>query len=363
MRGKAAVSFGEGEFTFEEVMYDKIGKDEVIVDVKAVGICHTDIASTKSIYPFTYPVILGHEGAGIIERKGSNIKDFEVGDHVVLSYSRCNNCQSCNSEKPYICESFYPLNTHGFTYDNKKKMSLANGKKISNFFGQSSFAEYALVHKNNLIKVSKHLPLEYLGPLSCGIMTGFGAVFEKLKPSKGESIVVFGCGTVGLSSIIASKLSECSTIVAVDINDKKLEYALQLGATHIINSKNQDVLKEINKINKTGIDYAVESTGIPKILTEIMECLKMPGEVVVLTAAKQGCKIEIDYKSIQAERKVMGTVMGSVNPKRFIPMLIKLYEEGKLPLEKIITFYPFEKINEAIQEIETGKTIKAVLKI
>lgn len=363
MKGKAAVSYGSEEFTIEDVFYEDISADEVLVKIKAVGICHTDVASTKSIYPFTYPVVLGHEGAGIIEKVGENVESFESGDHVVLIYAHCNHCQPCQSGKPYICENFYTLNTNGTTYQEKKKISLANGEKLSNFFGQSSFAEYAIVHKNNLVKVPKNLPLEYLGPLACSIMTGFGSVIEKLKPSQDESIAVFGCGTVGLSAIIASKLLGCSTIIAVDINDKKLKHAKKFGATHVINSAKVDVVEAIKSIVPKGVNNSVESTGIPSVLPQTIDCLSIPGKAAVLSAVKYGTKIEIAYKAIQTERTLMGTVMGSVNPKVFIPKLIQLYEENKLPLEDIVAFYPFDQINEAIKEIEDGLAIKAVLKL
>lgn len=360
---KAAISYGPGDFVIEDVLFDDIDADEVLVKIKAVGICHTDIASTKSIYPFTYPVVLGHEGAGVIEKVGIYVKGFEVGDHVVLSYAHCNHCQPCESGKPYICEDFYSLNTHGVTHQQKKKIRLTNGVEVSNFFGQSSFAEYALVHKHNLVKVPKNLPLEFLGPLACGIMTGFGTVFEKLQPTKDESIAVFGCGTVGLSAIIASKLADCSTIIAVDVNDSKLEYAKKFGATHVINSSKVDVLEAIRSIEPKGVHYSIESTGIPTVLSQTIDCLRIPGKAALLSAVKYGTKVEIPYKAIQSERTIIGTVMGSVNPKVFITRLIKLFEENKLPLEEMITFYPFEQINKAINDIESGLAIKAVLKL
>ncbi|WP_067724485.1 NAD(P)-dependent alcohol dehydrogenase [Oceanobacillus damuensis] len=362
MKLKAAVSYGDSNFVIEDVFYEDIDPEELLISIKAVGICHTDISSTEGIYPFTYPVILGHEGAGIVDKVGENVKGIEEGDHVILTFAQCNSCEACEQGKPYICESFYRLNTHGVNYKGTKKIKLESGEKVSNFFGQSSFAEYALVHMNNVVKVPKDLPLEYLGPLACGIMTGFGAVLEKIKPKVNESIAVFGCGTVGLSSIIASKLAECKKIIAVDINEEKLLNAKKFGATHTINSSIEDVPKTIKEIEKNGVDYAIESTGIPSVLTQTVDCLKIPGMVVILSATKYGTKIEIDYKSIQTERQIVGTVMGSVNPTQFIPKLISLYRDKKLPLEEMITFFPFEKVNEAVASVESGQSIKAILK-
>lgn len=363
MKVRAALSYGESDFKIEQVSYEEISEDEVLVKINSVGICHTDIVSTKGIYPFSYPVILGHEGAGTVEKTGANVEGFDINDHVILSYASCNSCPACSSGHPYICESFYPLNTHGVNYQNKKNISLINGEKVSNFFGQSSFAEYVVVHKNNVIKVPNNLSLEYLGPLSCGIMTGMGSVLKKLKPEYNQTIAIFGCGTVGLSAIIASKLSNCKTIIAIDVNDNKLEDAKKFGATHVINSSREEVISAIKSIEPLGVDFSIESTGIPSILQQTIDCLKIPGKVAVLSAVKHGTKVEIDYKSIQTERTIVGVVMGSVNPREFIPELISLYENGKLPLEEMITFYPFEKINNAIRDLELGTVIKAVLKL
>ena len=186
---------------------------------------------------------------------------------------------------------------------------------------------------------------------------------EKLQPKKNESIAVFGCGAVGLSSIIASKIAGCKEIIAIDISNEKLEFAKQFGATHVINSKNESVKDLVASYIKKGVHYAVESTGHPDVLQEALEITRLSGKVVVLSAVKKGTKIELDYKSIQSERSLIGTIMGSVNPHLFIPRLIEFYKNGQLPLEELITFYRLKDINEAIQDIKNGKVIKAVLKI
>ena len=170
MKMTAMLSYGTEQFVAKEVILDEIDDDEVLVKIKAVGICHTDIASTKSIYPFSYPVVLGHEGAGIVEKVGKNVINVAPGDHVVLVYDSCGKCENCIQGMPYICDEFYHLNTQGVSKCNEKKLSLANGEKVSNFFGQSSFAEYSIVHQNSVVKVDKELPLEYLGPLACGFL-------------------------------------------------------------------------------------------------------------------------------------------------------------------------------------------------
>lgn len=363
MKMTAMLSYGTEEFVKEEIILDEIESDEVLVKIKAVGICHTDIASTKSIYPFSYPVLLGHEGAGIVQKVGSNVKHISPGDHVVLVYAFCNNCENCLEGKPYICDEFYQLNTTGFSKSNKKKLALKNGEEVSNFFGQSSFAEYSIVSHQSLVKVDKDVPLEYLGPLACGIMTGFGSVVEKLKPNEGDSITVFGCGAVGLSAIIASKIAGCKDIIAVDVNDSKLEFAKKFGATKTINTTKQNLLQEVqNTVNK-GVHHVVESTGNPIILQDALDITRLSGKVVVLSAVKKGSQVSIDFKSIQSERTLIGTIMGSVNPHTFIPQLIHWYKQGKLPLEELITFYKLEDINEAVKDLKDGKIIKAVLKV
>ncbi|MEK4131113.1 NAD(P)-dependent alcohol dehydrogenase [Solibacillus sp. FSL W8-0474] len=364
MKINAMLSYGAEEFVQEEILLGEIDCDEVLVKIKAVGICHTDIASTKSIYPFTYPVVLGHEGAGVVERVGSDVKHIIPGDHVVLIYSFCNSCENCLAGKPYICDEFYRLNTTGYSKSHtKKRLTLKNGEEVSNFFGQSSFAEYSIVSQQSLVKIDKDVPLEYLGPLACGIMTGFGSVIEKLKPNGGDSIAVFGCGAVGLSAIIASKIIGCAEIIAIDVNDSKLEFAKKFGATKTINSLKQNLIQEVQNIVSKGVHHVVESTGNPTIIQNALDITRLSGKVVVLSAVKKGLEVSVDFKSIQSERTLMGTIMGSVNPHTFIPRLIDWYKQGKLPLEELITFYKLEEINEAVNDLNEGKIVKAVLTI
>lgn len=363
MQSNAALTYGDGVFEIEQVELGEMGPTEVLLEIKAVGICHTDIAASKGIYPFEMPAILGHEGAGIVMEAGEESHGFQPGDHVIVSYASCGECPRCKEQKPYICKDFYRLNVKGLDSSGSKKIKKSDGTMVSNFFGQSSFSEYIIADVKNLIKVPKDIPLELLGPLACGIQTGMGVVLEKMKPAMESSIIIFGCGTVGLSAIIAAKIQGCHPIIAVDVNEAKLEFAKAFGATHSINSKDRNVQEEVRNITEYGCEYAIESTGIPAILQETINALSIPGTCAVLSATNSNTEVNLLYKALQSERTIMGSVMGSVNPQEFVPKMIDYYRQGILPLEKLITYYDFKDVNQAVEDIEAGAVIKAVLKL
>lgn len=236
MKIKAAVIREKGKpFQFEEIELQSPQRGEVLVKIHASGVCHTDEVAQHQLIPVPLPAVLGHEGCGVIEEVGEGVIGLEKGDHVVFSFGYCGQCDACLNGKPFACTSFNEINFGGVMSDGTKRLS-KNGEEISSFFGQSSFATYSVVHQNSVVKVDKDIDLSILGPLGCGIQTGAGAIFNRLKPEFGSSLVVFGCGTVGLSAIMAANLYPCNHIIAVDRNEKSLQLAKELGATHTIDS-------------------------------------------------------------------------------------------------------------------------------
>ena len=247
MKIKAAVIHNAGDrFNIEEVDLAEPRENEVLVKIVACGVCHTD-ESERSGRMTPFPVVLGHEGAGIIEKVGSGVTGFEVGDHVTMSYPSDCECEMCKRRKNYYCIRGNELTFKGHFKDGYSPLS-QNGERLNNFFGQSSFAEYAVCDINNVVKVDKSVPLKFIGPMGCGIETGAGAVLNHCKPEPGDTIVVFGTGGVGLSAIMAAKVAQCKTIIAVDVFDNRLEFAKELGATHTINSKLEtDVVAKVKE--------------------------------------------------------------------------------------------------------------------
>ena len=336
MKITAAVVREKGKpFQFEELDLQDPREGEVMVKIAASGVCHTDEVAQHQMIPVPLPAVLGHEGCGIVEKVGEGVTEFQKGDHVVFSFGYCGHCKNCLAGRPYACENFNAINFGGVMSDGTKRLS-KDGREISSFFGQSSFATYSVVHKNSIIKVDEDLELDILGPLGCGIQTGAGAVLNRLKPTAGSSLVVFGCGTVGMSAIMAAHLCPCKNIIAVGGNEESLVLAKELGATH--------------------------TSGVPDFVKKALACVKFLGTAVVLGVTGE-LTIQVQEELMGEGKSLIGIVEGDSNPKLFIPQLISYYRQGKFPFDKLIRVFEFDEINEAFEASHSGKAIKALLKM
>lgn len=366
MEIKAAVLNGaHKQFDVGDVELDnELKPEEVLVKVVATGLCHTDLAIRDEQLPFSLPGILGHEGAGIVEKIGSAVTKVKVGDHVILAPASCGKCNFCKSGHPSYCIQFFPLNFGGRRADGSCPYHDHGGKEISGFFfGQSSFATYSLASENNVVKVQDDVPLEILGPLGCGIQTGSGSVLNVLKPQASESIVVFGVGPVGLSAIMAARAVGCTTVIAVDVHDNRLELAKELGATHTINSRNVSAGTEISdNIVPGGVHYAFDTTGRSEVVNEALKALRFRGRCVLVGVSSSG-KLEVDYAFFTMGKTLEYIVEGDSVPDIFIPQLISLYKKGLFPFDKLIRFYELDQINQAVEDSEKGVTLKAVIRM
>ena len=328
--------------------------DEVLVRLVASGICRTDIDFCDDWYEADHAVVLGHEGAGVVERVGRSVKSVRRGDHVVLSYQSCGRCPQCRRGNPAHCHHFYEAN-FGFQRLDGSNALQRSGVR-GHFFGQSSFATHTLATERNLVKVSKNLPLKVLSPLGCGLQTGAGTVMNSLKVRKGTSIAIFGTGAVGLAAVMAARLASANPIIGVDIRSKRLQLALRLGATHVINNRRQDVSAGIAGISVRGVAYVVETTGKPEMHQLAIDVLNPHGVVALLTGESRG-------DPLPGGRKTLGIIQGDAVPQHLIPKLIKLYQAGQFPFDQLVKFYDFRDINRAIADAKRGGTIKPVLRI
>lgn len=361
MKIKAAVTEGQGQdFVIQEVELAAPKAGEVLVKIVATGVCHTDaVARDLAVAPL--PAVLGHEGAGIVEAIGEGVKGVEVGDHVVMSFAHCGSCPNCLTGHPTVCDTFNPLNFGGVQDDYTTRLS-KDGEELATFFGQSSFGTYAIAHERNVVKVDKEVDLALLGPLGCGIQTGAGTVLNRLRPTFGSSIVIYGCGAVGLSALMAAKIAGCKHIIAVDVHDSRLELAKELGATHTLNGKNVDVVAEVKAITNGGSNFAVETTGVPPVVKQALHALRPLGTCAIVGVTPE-MKIDV-HNDIMAEGKTMvGVIEGDSVPKVFIPELVEYFKRGEFPFDKLVKFYEFDQINEAFEDSKTGVTIKPILKI
>lgn len=362
MKMKAALAEQkEGRITIKEIELGEPKEGEVLVKIAACGICHTDEVGRLGFFPLTFPAVFGHEGAGTVVRTGSGVTDFKEGDKVGFSYSYCGTCEACKRGMPFGCSSNRRLNFTGAHFDGTKRLSY-QGREVSSFFGQSAFATHAVVHKNNLIHVDDDFPLYLAAPMGCGIQTGAGTVLNVLRPAADTSILITGCGAVGLSAVMAAKLSPCTKIIACDISDKKLALAKEFGATHTINaSKVACVPEEVKKITEgLGAHYAADCTGSGESLRVSLNSVRSLG-VCAAVGAAQDITFQVEGELMGVAKSLVGVVEGYSIPQIFIPQLINYYKQGKFPFDRMITTYKFEEINQAFEDVHTGKTTKAVL--
>jgi aryl-alcohol dehydrogenase len=360
----AVVRSRSGPFGLETVEIEAPRAGEVLVRVVATGVCHTDMVMRDQDLPTPQPVVLGHEGAGVVERVGAGVTKVAPGDHVVMTFNSCGGCPSCRDHAPTYCHEFFPRNFVGVRPDGSTGLSKDGETIYANIFGQSSFATYALCHERNAVKVPKDAPLEILGPLGCGVMTGAGAVMNALKVEAGRSLVVFGAGAVGLSALLAAEAAGAGPIIVVDINSARLELALELGADHALDSRAGPVVDRIREITGVGAAYTLDTTANLAVMRQAVDALAPRGTCGLVGASKMGDELRLDAVALMSGgRAVRGVVEGDADPDVFIPRLIALHQAGCFPFDRLIAFYPFDAIGQAIADGEAGRVIKPVVRM
>ncbi|MEV3911878.1 MULTISPECIES: NAD(P)-dependent alcohol dehydrogenase [Streptomyces] len=359
----AVVESGGAPFTLSDIELDEPGPHEALVRMVATGLCHTDLGVASGGLPFPLPGVLGHEGAGVVEAVGPSVTGVAPGDHVVLSFTSCGDCRNCDGGHPAYCAGWLPLNLLGGRRADGTSTISRDGEPLGgHFFGQSSFAERALVDERSLVKVDQDVPLESIAPLGCGVQTGVGAVWNVLKPVTGSTIVVLGAGAVGLSAVMAAALTPATTIVAVDRVGERLTLARELGATHTVNAAEEDLAEALAALTGgQGADGIVETTGNVTVLRQGVDALGARGTVVVVGAPPFGTEVSLDVNGLLGGKRVVGLTLGDAETQSFIPALVRLVKEGRLPLHRLISTYPFADIDQAVRDMGAGKAIKPVL--
>lgn len=360
MNSKAAVTLKQGQaFQIKDIQVRAPKDDEVLIDMVATGVCHTDAVARDLDGVVPLPAVLGHEGAGIVREVGALVTDVAAGDHVVLSFASCHRCAHCLTGHPTVCEQFNPLNFGGRLKDGDTPYSL-DGQELSVFFGQSSFSEIVVTKAENVVVVDPEVDLALLGPLGCGIQTGAGTVLNHLNPPANSSIAIYGAGAVGLSAIMAAKIVGCYPIIAVDIHPHRLELAQSLGATHVINGAEQDTVQTVRELTGSGTVFAVETTGVAAVVKQALAAVKPLGTVAIVGFTGEVC-FNIQNELMAEGKRLVGVIEGDSIPRIFIPQLIELYKQGKFPFDRLIDFYPLEDINQAFADSDSGKVIKPVV--
>ncbi|SNS87780.1 aryl-alcohol dehydrogenase [Noviherbaspirillum humi] len=337
--------------------------DEVLVRIVATGICHTDIGMRDAPDRVPKPIVLGHEGAGIVVKTGSSVAKVKPGDHVVVSFNSCGHCPSCNHGDPAYCVNLGAANFSGRREDGSSALTRAGNVLNGHFFGQSSFATHAICRERNVVPVRRDAPLELLGPLGCGFQTGAGAVLNSLKVEAGSAIAVFGTGSVGLAAVMAAKVANASRIIAVDVQASRLETARRMGATHTVDASSGDVAAQLKAIAPAGLGYAIDTTGNTAVIQSAVQALG-PHGVCGLISSGKGASVSLNLLQMMlGGRVVRGIHQGDSVPDVFIPQLIDLYLQGRFPFDQLVSFYALEDVNQAMADMESGKAVKPILRM
>ena len=360
---RAAVLRGYKEpFAIEDVELAPPETGEVEVRIEAVGICHTDATAREGGKPVPLPIVLGHEGAGVVERVGPGVTSVKPGDRVVIAMlAVCGHCRFCVQGIPGLCRVGGPVLFQGTMLDKTTRLS-RGGQPIHHFFAQSSFAERAVVPEGSVAVVPNDAPLDIVSILACGASTGISSVLNTAAVPPGASVVIIGAGGVGLSAVLAAKLAGADPIVVVDVVPQKLGWAKELGATVVINAKDQDPIPAILQHTGGGADYAFEFVGSEVTLTQLVQSIGVGGKGFMIGAGPLGTRFTIDANAFLPGKQLQGVMGGFMRPKIDIPRFVRLFQSGRLPLDRLVTRrLGLEEINEGFDALARGEVIRSVI--
>lgn len=334
--------------------------EEVLVRLVATGLCHTDLGYRKR---FEFPVVLGHEGAGWVERIGAAVTRVRPGDPVVLTFRSCGGCPSCEVHKPSYCRDFTRMNFTALRPDGSSALSRRGEAVGGHFFGQSSFASHSVAHQSNVVKVPRDAPLELLGPLGCGVQTGAGAVMNVLKPRAGDSMVVIGAGGVGMSAMLAAVVEGCSPVIVIEPNGERRSLALELGAHHALDPNGIDVATRLRDLVPGGPLHAVDTSGVVQAIAPVLASMALRGDLALVTSTPREAVLPVPLlPAVGRGITLRGVIEGDSVPDRFIPRLVDLVMSDRFPLARMVKYYDLEDINGAFEDQEAGRVIKPIIR-
>ena len=352
-----------GPFVLEEVELSEPRPDEVLVEVVASGMCHTDLLVRDS-RPDSLPAVLGHEGAGIVRETGSAVRGVRPGDKVVMSFPSCGRCPRCLAGRAAYCDVIATLKFGCSRPDGSVATTDRAGRPVGDhFFGQSSFGTLAVANARSVVKVPDDTDLRLAGPVACGVQTGAGTVLDVLRVTPGSSIAVFGTGSVGLCAVMAARLCGATTIVAVNRRASRLALAAELGATHLVSPEQVDPVEAIRDATAgRGVEFALETTGVPAVLTQAVRSLDSLGTCAYVGTAPPGVTGGIPMlEAMTKGQTVRGVLQGDSTPSVTIPRLLDLHRRGLLPFDRLLTHYRLDEINQAADDSVNGDVVKPVL--
>jgi S-(hydroxymethyl)glutathione dehydrogenase / alcohol dehydrogenase len=359
VRGAVLYNFNEA-LTIDSLELKPPRADEVVVKVAASGVCHSDLSVQQMKLPLPPPVVLGHEGAGVVEEVGKDVTTLKKGDHVVLSWvENCGKCHFCVAGTVHLCDR----NQQGLM-TGEENVFVKNGTEISRMAGVGSFAERTVVRATAAIKIPDEVPLDRACLVGCGVMTGVGAAINTAKVRPGETVAVFGCGGVGLNVIQGAELCGASRIIAIDLSKSKLELAKKFGATDVVDAAAGDASDRVRELTGgIGVDYAFEVIGVPAVITQAFMAIKRGGKVIVVGVPPFGSEVTIPGFPIPLDEKsIIGSLYGSANMRRDMPKLIDLYMRGRLKIDELVSRrIKLDDVNDAFAAMEKGEVARSVI--
>ena len=347
----------------EEVELDGPKRGEVLVQIKAVGLCHSDLVAINGERGKPMPIVIGHEAAGIVVEIGEGVQGFDKGDHVVPTYvASCGHCEMCAVGRPALCEPATMTNADAVLRDGTTRLH-KNGQRIHHHSGVAGFAEFAVMPKDALIKIDKSIPFEHAALFGCGVVTGVGALLNTAGVKPGEHVAVVGLGGVGLSALLAAVAAGAGRIIALDLNPQKLQLARELGADFAINAADSDCISRVREATSGGSHVAVETAGSAKALETAYQITRRGGTTVTAGMPGPEAKITLSHLSLAAEERCLkGSYMGSCVPKRDIPRYLSMFQDGKLPVDKLLSrIIGFNDLNAAMDRLDDAATVREIL--
>jgi Zn-dependent alcohol dehydrogenase len=340
------------------------GPGEVLVEIAAAGLCHSDLSVIEGSRPRVMPMVMGHEASGIVREIGVGVRGLAPGDQVVFSFvPHCGHCLPCSEGRAVLCEPGAVANVAGSLLNGARKFKDASGRSLHHHLGVSGFSRYTVAMPESLIKIDSDFPIAKAALFGCAVLTGVGAVVNTAKVRPGESVAIFGLGGVGMSAVMGARASGAYPIIAVDRLESKLAAAKKMGATHVINATNGDSVSEIRDITRGGVQYAFEAVGNAKVLESAFKATARGGKTVSIGLAHPEQVLSIQAVSLVAEEKtLMGSYMGSSVPSRDIPRFISMYRQGILPVDQLLSkTITLDKINHAFDELDKGEVLRQLL--
>jgi alcohol dehydrogenase len=349
----------------EEVQLEAPGTGEVLVEIAAAGLCHSDLSVINGTRPWPIPLVLGHEAAGIVREAGPGVTDLKPGDHVVFSFLPvCGRCNNCVSGRGWLCERGVLANRAGTLLTGACRFHHQDGRKLHHHLGVSGFSQFTVAARESLVKVDNDVPLEIAVLFGCAVMTGVGAVVNTAKVAPGTSVAVFGLGGVGLAAVLGARVAGAAPIVAVDRLASKLDLARQCGATHVVDASKVDPVVAVRELTNGGAETAIEAVGNEQVIAQAYAATRRGGKTVAIGLPHPSRQLTIPAVSLIAEeRQLLGSYMGSCVPQRDIPRFMNLYRAGLLPVHLLKSReIQLDQVNEAFDALDRGEVARQVIR-